>query len=244
MNQPFVPSYHIALRVDKVAGNGFYSHDVGEKSCVIVILNKTNILAVRLTGIYQVLFFGYFPDFAFKHIPQGKQGSRKLLLRHGIENVGLIFRCIFSFLQEIPLLLLIILHSGIMACSDIVISEKERPFQKLAELDVPVAINAWVRRLTFLIRICKSLHYVPLKIQSEIEDIVTKTQTLRHYLRIFHIEDGTAGPGFVIDAQIFIVVELQSDPADIIALFQQQSSCNGTVNSSAHSYQYFFLHIL
>ena len=109
-----------------------------------------------------------------------------------------------------------------MPRSDIIVSEEESPLQQLAEFNISIAINTGIGRFPFLIGICKSFHYVPSEMQPEIKHVMAKTQTPGYNLRILHVGDGAAGPCPIVDAQIFIVVELQRGPADIVALFLQQ----------------------
>ena len=74
-----------------------------------------------------------------------------------------------------------------MSGYDIVTAKLQGPVVKLPELQVAVAVDAWVWSFTVLIRINEAVNDLCLKISLEIKYIIRKSQYMGYIPGIFHI---------------------------------------------------------
>ena len=74
-----------------------------------------------------------------------------------------------------------------MACHDIITAKLLHALIKIAELDVSVAVDAWIRSPALFIRLNKSLHDFLFKFIFEVEDIKRNAKPPAYTFRILNI---------------------------------------------------------
>ena len=171
--------------IDKIPFRIFSVGCFLNESCVVTVRDKTDVLTVMLVGIQQAVFLGNLPSFCFFQCTEREQGMGKLFLCQGIQDIALILPWICRFLQQKSSIFF--LDICIMSGCDIVTAKLQSPVVKLPELQVAVAVDAWVWSFTVLIRIDEAVNDLCLKISLEIKYIIWKSQYMGYIPGIFHI---------------------------------------------------------
>ena len=85
---------------------------------IVAVRHKANILAVGLFCVDKAAFLRNFSRFLLAHSAKRKQRAGKLLLRHGIKHIALVFCRVNRFFKQVFATLL--LNSGIVTGGNMV----------------------------------------------------------------------------------------------------------------------------
>ena len=101
-NNSFMMPKHISVFICKIACRIVFSCKPADKSSIIPIWDKTDILAVRLICVIEILLVCDHAGLMFIHVSKGKHGMCQLLLGKGIKDIALVFCRVSCFFQKIP----------------------------------------------------------------------------------------------------------------------------------------------
>ena len=118
---------------------------------------------------------------------------RKLLLRHGIQDIRLILVRVLRPEQLPSSTLLLITDPRVVAGYDRVTSQLPRPAEKLLEFHISIAVDTRVWRASGLIDPHKPVDHLLPEILSEVEDIVRHAQLPRNGAGILDVIQAAAG---------------------------------------------------
>ena len=99
-----------------------------------------------LARVDEARVFRYLPNGRLVHFAEREKGVLKLLLRQGVKHVALVFRTVLAAKQPVPAGLGVARYRSVVAGRDIVETEQQRALYQFVEFDVPVAVDAGVRR--------------------------------------------------------------------------------------------------
>ena len=153
----FMLSENISLFIHEVSGlrrlTGELLHYLG----IIAVRHEADVLAVRLMSVHKTVLFCHLPCFSLGELSQREQGMSQQFLSEIIENVALIFRIIEGTLKDIPVY--VFFYPGIMSGHYVIAAQDFRPLIQSSELQIFIAVNAWIGSRSHLIRFCELIHY-------------------------------------------------------------------------------------
>ncbi len=158
---------------------------------MIVIRDKTDFLAVRLSRYRKADFFRKRAYFILRIFPDRHPRTGKLLLRQAVEGIGLIFSGCFGSRNGKPAVVPFY-YSGIMPGCNTVRSNFHCPAKQRFPLYIAVAGDAGIRRPALYIFLHKIIHYAAFEIVCEIHYIERNVQFGAYPPRIFHRAQRTA----------------------------------------------------
>ena len=161
-----------------------------------------------------------------------------LLLGQVVEEVGLVFFGVHTLFQQPSAVLLDDLP--IVTGGHIVHLDLPRTAHQLAELHIPVAVDAGVWGQPMQVAVRKGLHDGAAEVLCEVEHIVLQAQPVADGFGVVHIPKRTAG-GFHPRPNIFVVEQAHGASHHVISLLLQQAGGYGAVYPAAHAAQYFSL---
>ena len=170
--------YKIA-RLKAFAGVSF------NKSGIISVRYKADILAIMLARIDQSLFFRHFPDLRLRHAAQGEQRMCKLLLRQAVEHITLVFLFIDGFFQEE--LSVLFFDSGIVSGYNVIVIQLLCPLHQLFKLHITVTVDTRIRSESVFIGADKAVHDLCAEIFRKIEHEIRNAQLTCNASCILHI---------------------------------------------------------
>ena len=132
--------------------------------------------------------------------------------------------------------------AGIMAGRHIIEAKLRAATLQSGELQIPVAVDARVRRASVQVRIAEPIDHLAAERSREVEREVLKPQPERHLTGVLHIALAAAGalahharaPG----AGNLVVEQLHGNARGIIARVAKQQRRDGAVNPAAHRNQH------
>ena len=100
-NNSFMMPKHISVFICKIACRIVFSCKPADKSSIIPIWDKTDILAVRLICVIEILLVCDHAGLMFIHVSKWKHGVCQLLLSKRVKNITLVFCRVSCFFQKI-----------------------------------------------------------------------------------------------------------------------------------------------
>ena len=204
-----------ALPVHEVTGRHLHMTILPQEAAVVPVRHKTDILTVRLVGVQQPRLTGALPDGGLVELPHRQQQVRQLVLRQLIQHIALILPPVPAPQQPVQPRLRIVAHTGIVARSQIVVAQHQRPLQQRSEFQAPVAVDAGIGGVTGAVFRHEVVHDVPCKPFRLIEYIELHPQPIGHAAGIVGIVSGAAGTLHLA------AVQLQHGPVAGVALLLQ-----------------------
>src|SRR5918997_1090424 len=200
------------------------SHLLADKTAVVPIGDKADILALRGVGDSEPPLLGDGADVRLSVLPEGEDRTRQEIPRHRPEDVGLILALVHGARKRRAFL-----HPGVVPCRDVVESELVREERRRVELDVGVASDAWVGRLAFAVGAHEILHDAPVEELLEVEREVRQSHPVRR----------VAGEEYRIGraaraAAPLTVVQPERHGCDVVAGLLEKQGRDGRVDSPAH----------
>ena len=170
---------------------------------------------------------------------------RQVILRQMVQHIALVFRLIQSTTKFEATRSLVERPACIMAGRHIVEAKLRATALQSGELQVPVAVNARVRRAAVQVRIAEPIDHLAAERSREVEREVLKPQPERHLSGILHIALAAAGAlahhACASGAGNLVVEQLHSDARGIIARIAKQQRGHRAVHPAAHRNQHTLL---
>ena len=192
--------------------------------------HETDVLTVRLGRNRQIELVRQFAHFSLWQIAQREAQIVQLFPRGGEQEVRLVAAGISSAVQLGPVLA--ICTPNIVAGRQAVRAQIPRRLQQVREFDRLVAPDAGNGGRTRQICISKVFHDLLTELRLVIQHIVRNADLIRYVAGIVDILPRTTG-ALLLDGGAMIV-QLQRDADDIIALRLQHGGHNGTVDTARH----------
>ena len=192
--------------------------------------HETDILAVRLLRHRQIEPLGQDAGFVLAHSAERKAQIIELLARCRKQEIALILAVIGGAMQ----LGAVRPHdtADIMARRQRIGTEILCCFQQIAEFDGLIAQHAGHRRLAADIAVGEAVDHVLAEPAFVIQHIMRDADLLRDTARIGNILTGAARPLALYRRPM--IVKLQGDPDDVIALLRQQRGGDGRIDAARH----------
>ncbi len=165
----------------------------GYKACVVAARDKADVLRIGFACVDKAVFVGYCAYVILIHLTDRKQAVFELLLRHRIKNIGLVFFSVSRALQK-PSAVLFAAHlCNVMPCCDVVKSKHLRPFKKLAEFEISVAVDTRIWRAAAKIGIHELVHNTLLETVCKIKNVKGYAKLVCDLACVLHIIKRAAG---------------------------------------------------
>ena len=233
MNDSLVLSEYLSLGIEEFAARIVLAGIPPQKCRIIAVRDKANVLTVMLPCIEKLLFLGDLTHFWLMQSAQREQCVGELLLCHRIQHIALILALIQRLFQLPPSGFLIVLNARIMTGRNIVALQLPGTVIQPLKLEIPVAVDAGIRRPSALIGTDKPLDDLLIKGIHEIKPIVRHVQTICHIARIPDIVLTAAGRMLVL-SDSFIVVQTHRCAHAVISLLAQQIGGHAGIDAAAH----------
>ena len=138
-------SENISFKICKVTFRTSFIGMLFNKFRILSVRNETDILTVRLSGVYKTCLLGDLSDLSLFITAQREKCLFELMLGEAVENIGLILRPVSRSLQIPSSSLLIVLLESVVTGCDIVKTKLFCSFKHLVELDMSVALDTRIR---------------------------------------------------------------------------------------------------
>ena len=215
---------HGAAEIDDIAGKRGVRPKLVDDGGIIAVGDEADVLAVGLLGDGEAEAFGEFPGRRLaRH--GAKREAQQIELRPGggEEEIALVPGRIGGAVELGPRRADLAPH--VMPGRQRVGAEVARGGQEIAELDGLVAADARDRGLAAEIGIGEIVDDLGAEAGLVIEHVMGDGEPLRHLPRIVDVLAGAARPG--PGPRGAVIVKLQGDADDLIALLDQQRGGNG-----------------
>ena len=201
--------------------------------------NKADLLAFRLSRHRQTARCGQPAHLGLRHLSQGKEAPRELLLRQPEEKIGLVLGLIHRPEQPVAAGLLIAPNAGVVAGGDALGAEGAGRGDQPLEFNLRVAETARNRRLACEVLLDKGFDDIALKLPLVIHHIVRNTEELGHTAGVVDIVERAAAPGAGQTLRIFLqttlIPQLHRQPHEgVLIVIGQQRRNGGAVHPTAH----------
>ena len=178
-------SEYVPLHIDNITATCAVRAVFPQIRLVIIMRDKTDLLALRLMCHRQMVFLCHAACFTLAEIAQRKDDMRQFFLIQMVEHIGLILIMIHSPTQTINTFLIPI-DACIVPRRDILCTDVFCRAEKPPELDVVIADNARIGRTPVEIRIEEIVNNGMLKGFGKIYDLMRYTEHIRHTPRILY----------------------------------------------------------
>ncbi len=241
MNQPAVPAQHPAGPVDEIARLRPDAERALQKAGVVAVRHEADVLAVGLAGVPEAVRGGERAHLGLAQAAEREQRVRQLLLRHRVQHIGLVLGGVPGFFQQPAPAFGVALHPRVVPGRDLVHPHQSGALQQPAELDVPVAVDAGVRRLAAAVSLREARDHVAPELPAEIEHVVLDAEAGGDAARVLHVRQRAAG-AFPFQPGLLVAEKPQRRARDLVPLLQQQQGRDGAVHPAAHGDHHFFTH--
>ena len=225
-----VPADNLARHVHDVARLGRLRPQLLHHRGIVAVGHEADVLAVGLLGDRQVEALGEGARLALGHVAQRKAQEVELLGRGAEEKVALVARRIGGAMQLRTRLAHHALH--IVAGGQRLGAELARGLEQVAELHRAVAGDAGHRRLAAHIGVGEGVHHLGAEAALIVEHVVRDAEPLGDLARVLDVLAGTARP-CLADGDA-MVIELQSDAHDVVALLLQERGGDRRIDAARH----------
>ncbi len=230
MHDAFMAAEHAAVDVDDIAGIGGFRLELRNDVRIFALRYEADVLAVLLVGHREAQFFGNSTGFRLGHAAEREAQIVDLLLRGGEKEIALVLvgidRTIEGAVRAIGM------AADIVACRQSIGAEIAGRLQEVGKLDGLVAGNARDRRLAADIARGERIDHGFAETCFIVEDIMRDAQALGYAACVFDILTGTAGTGTM--GGCAMIIELQGDADDIIALAFEDAGHNRRIHAARH----------
>ena len=213
-----------------------------QEMAIVIVRHEADFLALLLLReLHKAVVRRNLTHLIFGEAAQRKQRPLQHFGGQLPQEIGLIFLCVNTFLEEIAVTGL--RDAGVVAGGDVVAAQLVGHLQHPTPLDDGIAEHAGIRGPTLQILVDKILDDRSLEEVADVKDMVFKAEFLG---QVFRLENGIHGAAALLagDAALRDLVEGAEGHADqLIPLLHQQHSGDTAVNAAAHGYQYTFSHL-
>ena len=198
--------------------------------------HEADVLALVLLRIPEPGLFRLDARVVLAHGAEREADAGELLLRQVEEHIALVLLEERRLLQFPAAGLVIVFDPRIVSGDDEFAVERIRLAEELLELEIPVAIDAGVRRAAVLIGLHEGVHDGLFELRLEVHDVVRDVHLETDQNGIRHIVVGAAG---LVRPHlgVFVVEEAHGDTDTVIARALHEKRRGGRVHSPAHRNQ-------
>ena len=213
----------------RVGLSGAHSYELR----VVTVGNEADVLAVVLVRVHKSKFIRQRADFILAlELPERVYRVRKLLLRHGVENVALILGEVPCLFQHPSAVFRKELRAGVVTGNDVFAAEGASALIQQLELHVAVAVDAGIRGLAVLVGADEPPDNVPLELVHEVENVELHAHRIGGVSRVLGVVGGAAG--FFGAGAVGAAAQLHCDAYAVVAPLNHERRRDRAVNSSAH----------
>ena len=188
-----------------------------DKGPVVMVRNKTDLLAVRLLSHREAQFLCNLPDFPLCIRSHRHQRAGKLILGQAVQGISLVFlRChripdgIAPVIQPV--------HPGIMACGYIIRPQFQAAPQQGFPFYISVTGDTGVGGPPLKVFLHKVIYHLLFELPPEVHHIMRDTQSLRHPSGVLHCRQAAASPLPGLLRGLFLLPDLHGDADHLISL--------------------------
>ena len=228
-----MPSWRPTTRpvhVDDLARFGGLGPELLHHRGVVAIGHEADVLAVGLVGDGELVALGQRARLALGHVAERKAQEVELLGRRAEQEVALVARRIGAAMQLGPRLAHQALH--VVAGRQRLGAQLARRAEQVAELHRAIAGDAGHRRLAAHVGIGERLHDLGAEAAFVVEHVVRDGRAARRPGGRPGCRAGAAGAGLA-DGDA-MVVELQGDAHDVVALLLEQRRRDRRIDAARH----------
>ena len=225
-------SKHLALRVHEAAGLAVRAGQPLDRGGIVTVRHKADVLTVVLVRVAEAMRLGNGARLGLVQTAERKARVRELLLREPGKHIALILRRVHGLFERVaPVRQL--LDAGIVPGRQHVAPERAGACLQQAELQIPVAVQAGVRRRPVLIGRGKARHDLLTKRILIIKDIVRHAQRIGHAAGILHIVERAAGVA-ARHAGVLIFIQLHGHAHAVVTRLLHQVCRHARIHAAAH----------
>ena len=210
-------SKNLSLRGNKITGRQYLICCVFNKRSVITIRYKADILAVRLMCNQKSDLIRHFPDPVFGIFSYRHQSTCQLFLGQIIQCIRLIFFHCSRTADRIPSIWKMF-YPCIMACSNIISTDRKASLKQCLPFHIPVACNTGVWCSSGKIFFCKIFDHALLELILKIHDIIRNPDRSCNSSCVIHRTQSTAATVLFLHNIFFVLPDLHGHTYDIISL--------------------------
>ena len=223
---------HFALRVHKATGLAVRARQPLDRGSIVAVRHEADVLAVVLVCVAKAVRLGDFTRLGLVQAAERKARVRELLLREPGKHVALILRGVHGLSERIaPIRQL--LDAGVVPGRQHLAPERAGARLEQAEFQVPVAVQAWVRRRPALIGRGKARHDLLAERILVIKDIVRHAQRIGHAAGILHIVERAAGVA-ARHAGVLVFIQLHGHAHAVVTCLLHQVCRHARIHAAAH----------
>src|SRR5215831_10149804 len=231
MDDAGMSAQHAAVKIDDVARPGRTGLEPLDHLGVAARRHEADVLAVVLVGDREAEPTRKLARLRLGLVAEREAQRLELLARGGKEEIALIALLLACAIERAaaararP-------RGDVMSRRQHLGAELARGRKQIAELDRLVALDAWHRRLARHIAFGEAVDHHFLEAALVVEHVVGNADALRHRARVIDILAGAAGA--LAMGRGAMVVELQRDADDVVALGLEQRRRDRGVDATRH----------
>ena len=197
--------------------------------------HKTDVLAVLLVGDRKPEAARQFAGLGFAAIAEREAQQIELRARGGKQEIALVALGLAGAVKRAPAVGQAT-RGDVMAGRQYCGAELARGHQEIAEFDCLIALDAWDRRFAGHIACRKAINHRFFEPLLVVEHVMGNADPRGHCAGIVNVAAGAAGP-FAVGCRA-MVVELQGDADDVIALLGQQRRGHRRIHPARHRHHH------
>ena len=200
---------------------------------VPALRHEADVLAVGLLGNDELELACQSPGLVLRQLAEGEAQEVELILRGGVEEVALVARRIEGAVERATAALPRQRPTrDVMAGCEAVGVEVARGGQQVAELDRAVALDAGDRRLAGEVALGEPVDHRIAESVLVVEDVVRDAEAFGDTPGVVDVLAGAAGALAV--RRRAVIVKLQGDADDVVALALQQPGHDRGIDAAGH----------
>ena len=243
-DRPLVAAYTMSFFIEKIAFRIGLSGIALHKGRVIPVGHEADVLGVAFLRIDELMLFCNLPRLFLRHAAEGKDGVGKLVLGHGVEDIGLVLGRIQPPLQKPPAPALVVLDPGIVAGHHIVKSLVVGAFPQGCKLEVAVALNAGIGRAPGLVSGDEGLYDPVGKLGRQVQNLILHPQLDGDIGGVIDVLVRAAGLRLLLHRGVANIIELHRRAHAGVAPLQHQHRRHRRIHTPAHGYKRRLTHSL
>src|SRR5215468_9498821 len=231
MRNALVAAKHAAGKIDDVTGLHRIRAQAADDVGVAAGRNEADVLAVLLVGDLKAKAARQLAHLRLVHVAERETQEVELLARGREQKIALVAIGIGCTMQRAR-------SGGQAARGDIMTGGKRssaevaRGFQQIAELDRAVALDARHRRLAMRVALGEIIDHGLAETAFVVQHVMRNADGSRDIAGVMDVATGATGA--LAMGRRAMVVELQRDADDIVALRLQQRSRHRRVDAAGH----------
>jgi hypothetical protein len=226
-----VPAEHASLEIDDVAGVHRVRTQAGDDVGVAAGRHEADVLAVVLVGNRKTEAARELARLGLGHVTEREAQEVELLLRGREQEVALVAVAVGRADQRARAVVAAA-RGDVMAGGERLRAELARGLQEVAELDRAVALDARHRRLAERVRVGEIVDDGLAKAILVVEHVMGDAELGGDVAGVVDVLAGAAGA--LAMGRRAMVVELQRDADDVIALGLEQRSRRRGIDAARH----------